>query len=107
MELFNLLKTKDKNAGVRVFRAVKGAVLLDVRTAREYAEGHIDESLNLPLQNIEKAVSVIKNKDTPLFVHCRSGGRSSAATDALKKMGYTNVNDIGGILSYNGKAAKE
>lgn len=106
MGLFNLLKTKDINAGVKDFQATKGAVLLDVRTAGEYAERHIENSLNLPLQNIEQAVSVIKDKDTPLFVHCRSGGRSASATAALKKMGYTNVSDIGGIMSYNGKVVK-
>lgn len=107
MGLLNFLKTKDINAGVKDFQATKGAVLLDVRTAGEYAEGHIENSLNLPLQNIEQAVSVIKDKNTPLFVHCRSGGRSAAATAELKRMGYTNVNDIGGILSYNGKVVKE
>jgi phage shock protein E len=106
MGLLNFLKTKDINAGVKDFQATKGAVLLDVRTAGEYAEGHIENSLNLPLQNIEQAVSVIKDKNTPLFVHCRSGGRSASATAALKKMGYTNVSDIGGIMSYNGKVVK-
>lgn len=106
MGLLNFLKTKDINAGVKDFQATKGAVLLDVRTAGEYAEGHIENSLNLPLQNIEQAVSVIKDKDTPLFVHCRSDGRSASATAALKKMGYTNVSDIGGIMSYNGKVVK-
>lgn len=107
MGLFNLFKTKDINAGVKDFLATKGAILLDVRTAEEYAEGHIDESCNLPLQNIEQVVSIITDKDTPLFVHCRSGGRSAAATVKLKQMGYTNVNDIGGILSYEGKVVKE
>lgn len=106
MGLLNFLKTKDINAGVKDFQATKGAVLLDVHTAGEYAEGHIENSLNLPLQNIEQAVSVIKDKNTPLFVHCRSGGRSASATAALKKMGYTNVSDIGGIMSYNGKVVK-
>lgn len=85
MGLLNFLKTKDINAGVKDFQATKGAVLLDVRTAGEYAEGHIENSLNLPLKNIEQAVSVIKDKNTPLFVHCRSGGRSASATAALKK----------------------
>ena len=107
MGLLSLLKTKDINEGVETFQAIKGAVLLDVRTAEEYTEGHIEESLNLPLQNIEQVVSIIKDKETPLFVHCRSGGRSATATAALKQMGYTNVNDIGGILSYKGKVVKE
>ncbi len=72
----------------------------------EYAEGHIEGSTNLPLQSIEQAERVIKVKDTPLFVHCRSGGRSAQATSILKRMGYTNVEDIGGILSYSGKVVR-
>ncbi len=107
MELFNLLKTKDINAGVKSFRATKDAILLDVRTAEEYADGHIEGSRNLPLQNIGQAAAVIADQSTPLFVHCRSGGRSAAATAELKRIGYTNVNDIGGIMSYNGKVVKE
>ncbi len=106
MGLFNLFKTKDINVGVRDFRSTEGAVLLDVRTPEEYAEGHIEGSINLPLQSIEQAERVIKDSDTPLFVHCRSGGRSAEATSVLKRMGYTNVEDIGGIMSYSGKVVR-
>ncbi len=106
MGLFGFLKTKDINTGVRDFRSTEGAVLLDVRTPEEYAEGHIEGSTNLPLQSIEQAERVIKDKDTPLFVHCRSGGRSAQATSVLKRMGYTNIEDIGGILSYSGKVVR-
>ncbi len=106
MGLFNFLKTKDINAGVRDFLSTEGAVLLDVRTAEEYAEGHIEGSQNIPLQSIEQAERIIKEKDTPIFVHCRSGGRSAQATAILKRMGYTNAEDIGGILSYRGKVVR-
>ena len=81
-------------------------IILDVRTQEEYSEGHIEGSKNIPLQNIEIAETIIKNKDTPLFVYCRSGGRSAQATSILKRMGYTNVEDIGGILSYRGKVVR-
>lgn len=42
-------------------------------------------------------------KDTPLFVHCLSGGRSGRAVSFLKHEGYTNVKNIGGINGYTGK----
>lgn len=106
MGFLGFLQTKDINSGVRSFLSTDGAVLLDVRTPEEYAEGHIEGSVNIPLQSIEQAESVIKDKDTPLFVHCRSGGRSAQATSILKRMGYTNVEDIGGILSYRGKVVR-
>ena len=106
MGFFSFLQTKDINSGVRSYLSTEGAVLLDVRTPEEYAEGHIEGSQNIPLQNIESAETVIKDKDTPIFVHCRSGGRSAQATSILKKMGYTNVEDIGGILSYRGKVIR-
>ncbi len=106
MGLFNLLKTKDINAGVRDFRSTEGAVLLDVRTAEEYREGHIDGSINLPLDRITAIASIVKDKSTPLFVHCLSGGRSGRAVDYLKQIGYNNVKNIGGIGSYTGKVVK-
>lgn len=106
MGLFGFFKTRDINAGVRAFLSTEGAVLLDVRTPEEYAEGHIEKSKNIPLQSIEQTEAVIKDKSTPLFVYCRSGGRSTQATSILKRMGYTHVENIGGILSYNGKVVR-
>ena len=106
MGFFSFLQTRDINSGVRSFLSTEGAVLLDVRTPEEYAEGHIVGSKNIPLQSIEKTESVITDKSTPLFVHCRSGARSAQATSILKRMGYTNIEDIGGIMSYRGKVVK-
>lgn len=103
MGFLNFFKTKDIDAGVQDFLTTKGAVLLDVRTVEEYREGHIDKSENLPLQSIHM---VNYNKDTPLFVYCHSGARSAQATAMLKELGYNNVNDIGGIMSYSGKVVR-
>ena len=89
------------------YRAAGGAVLLDVRTREEYAAGHIEGSRCLPLQEIEKAEELVRDKGTPLFVHCQSGARSARAAEMLKRMGYTGVRDIGGITGYNGKVVME
>ena len=80
-----------------------GAVLLDVRTPQEYREGHIPGSQNVPLQQLDKVEEVTENKDTVLYVYCRSGARSRQAVSLLKHMGYTNVHNIGGIAAYSGK----
>ena len=106
MGFFDFLKQPDINQGVEQYKTTSGAILLDVRTPEEYAEGHIPGGQNLPLQSIDKAAIIIDNRDTPLFVHCLSGGRSRQAAAALKQMGYTNVTNIGGIADYHGKVAR-
>ena len=106
MGFFDFLKQLDINHGVEQYKTTSGAILLDVRTPQEYAEGHIPESRNIPLQNIDKAEEIVDNKDTPLFVHCLSGGRSRQAAAVLKQMGYTNVTNIGGIADYHGKVER-
>ncbi len=58
------------------------------------------------LQSIEKALSVVKSKNSPVFVYCHSGARSRQAVGALQKMGYENVKNIGGIASYTGKVER-
>ena len=106
MGFFDFLNGPDINQGVREFSTTAGAVLLDVRTSSEYAEGHIPGSKNLPLQSIDKVERMIENKATPIFVHCLSGARSRQAAAVLQQMGYTNVKNIGGIASYTGKVEK-
>ena len=94
MSFMDFLKRTDINKGVEEWRNTTNAVLLDVRTVDEYRQGHIDGSLNIPLQNIHAVKNNIPDLDKPIYVHC------------LKSMGYTNVTDIGGINSYRGKVVK-
>lgn len=106
MSLFNLFKLSDINEGVQTMRKTKGAVLLDVRTREEYTNAHIPGSLNIPLDELQKAENRLPNKSTPLFVHCLSGGRSRQAVHFLKHAGYTDVTDLGGIRQYTGQIEK-
>ena len=106
MSFFDFFKQPDINQGVRDYQATPGAVLLDVRTAQEYGGGHIPGSRNIPLQVIDKVTSVAENKDTVLYVYCQSGARSRQATNVLRGMGYTKVNNIGGIAAYSGKVTR-
>lgn len=103
MGFFDFFKMPDINQGLQNYKKISGAVLLDVRTSEEYREGHVAGSKNLPLQSIANVTSITNRKDTPLFVYCHSGSRSRQATSMLEKMGYTNVTNIGGIISYSGK----
>ena len=107
MGLFNFFRnTADINTGVAEYETNDGAVLLDVRTAEEYRDGHIDGSVNIPLDRISSVENTVKDKSTPLYVHCLSGGRSGQAVSYLKQFGYTNAKNIGGINSYRGKVVK-
>ncbi len=74
-----------------------GGQLIDVRTSEEYADSHIQGSVNLSLQDIEAGSLPAGSKDQDLYVYCRSGNRSSQATTILKNAGYTNVNDLGAM----------
>ncbi|MCI8940544.1 MAG: rhodanese-like domain-containing protein [Dorea sp.] len=103
MGFFDIFKQKDINQGIEEYQTVSGAVLLDVRTPQEYQEGHIPGSKSVPLQTINNVVSAVQSKETPLYVYCYSGSRSSKAVSMLQRMGYTNVTNIGGICAYSGK----
>jgi rhodanese-related sulfurtransferase len=101
MGMFDFFKKNDINEGVRRYASTDNAVLLDVRSPQEYRQGHIPESMNVPLQDLEDVVSVAE--DTPLFVYCYSGARSRQAAAQLRDMGYSNVHNIGGIATYEGQ----
>ena len=106
MGFFDLFKQVNINEGVKEYQAASDAVLLDVRTPQEYREGHIPGSKNVPLQQLDRVTAVVNDKDIPLFVYCYSGARSRQATGILRNMGYTNVNNIGGIAAYSGKVER-
>ena len=106
MGFFDLFKQPDVNQGIKKYQSTSGAVLLDVRTPEEYRGGHIPGRKNIPLQAIDRLHSVAENKDTALYVYCQSGARSRQAAGMLKQMGYTNVNNIGGIAAYAGKVER-
>jgi len=79
----------------------KEIILLDVRTTKEYIKKHIPNSLLLPLDKIKKdAEKKLINKEATIFVYCRSGGRSATAASILANLGYSNVYNIGGIISW-------
>ena len=103
MSLFDFVKAPDINQGVNEYRASPGALLLDVRSAQEYREGHIPGSVNLPLREINRIEELADSKADPLFLYCLSGARSRQATAMLQEMGYEEVHNIGGILDYKGK----
>ena len=61
MGLLDFFKQADINQGIEEYSSTAGAILLDVRTPQEYQEGHIPESKNMPLQQLNNVVSVVNN----------------------------------------------
>jgi len=75
--------------------------LLDVREQDEYDAGHIPGAILIPYTEIgDKAQDILTDKSALILVYCRSGRRSEIAAEALSQLGYTNVNEFGGILDW-------
>jgi len=75
-------------------------IVLDVRTKEEFNTEHIPLAINIPLNLVCDEAEKLYEKDTKLFIYCRSGVRSRVATSELALMGYNNVFDFGGIISW-------
>jgi phage shock protein E len=70
----------------------QGALVIDVRTAEEFAAGHLEGALNIPYDVIATKLDTIgPDKQRSVVVYCRSGRRSGIAQQTLKSHGYTNV----------------
>ena len=80
------------------------AFIVDVREKYEYEEGHLINSVNIPLSELRDRLDEIP-KDEPVYMHCRSAQRSYNAVLALQGLGYDNVYNISG--SYLGICAYE
>lgn len=75
------------------------AVLLDLRSAQEFAAGHASGARHAPLEELEaKLPGLVKNKATPLVLMCSSGLRASRGVLVAKKLGYENVQTLAGGL---------
>ena len=75
------------------------AVVVDVSEADEFAAGHVNNSKNIPFNQLdEKLGSLIKNKELPLILVCTSGVRSNRAVAVAKKLGFTNAQSMAGGL---------
>jgi len=86
----------------RMMLDVPDAIVLDVRTQREFDEdGHVAGAVLIPFlytEIAERASEILPDKDRVILIYCRAGRRSRIAADKLIDMGYLNVYDFGGIL---------
>lgn len=74
-----------------------GAVLIDVRSEREFSQGHLESAFNIPLNEIMTSGLTPFTEDQPIVLYCRTGNRSNIAKQHLIKQGFTHVHDAGGL----------
>lgn len=78
-------------------------IIVDVRRADEFAEGHIPDAINIPNESIEDEPAELPDKEQTIYVYCRSGRRSKEAAQKLVELGYTSIIECGGILDWTGE----
>ena len=79
-------------------------IILDVRRADEFAEGHIPGAINVANEDIlNTEPTELPDKEQVIYVYCRSGNRSKQAAAKLAAMGYSNIIEFGGIMDWTGE----
>ena len=88
----------------QMISGLKDYVILDVRTESEHAKKRIPGAISIPMGQIkERAEKELPDKDAMIFVHCKSGGRSTIASKELFKLGYNNIYDFKKITEWPGE----
>lgn len=103
-----LAQATDQDPQVAWNKIKAGAMVLDVRTADEFASGHLDKAVNIPHEQV--AAEFAKRgiaKETPVVLYCKSGRRSAIANDALTAAGYTQLYNGGAYETLLAKKPKQ
>lgn len=92
----------DRDAALAHRLVDEGAVLLDVRTEKEFDERHLEGATNISHKELPDRLSEIDaatggDKSKPIVLYCGSGHRAGIAKEALVEAGYTQVTNLGGI----------
>lgn len=97
----------DETPSAKARRLVRedGALLLDVRSAEEFAAGHVEGAVLMPHDEIatrlpELDQQLAGDRTRPLVIYCRSGRRSSEAKATLEQAGFTQVLDLGAMSNW-------
>lgn len=77
--------------------------MLDVRTAEDFAEDHLEQAVLLPSTELERIAEIAPDKSTPIVCYCNGGNRGVISADQLREMGYKHTMSIkGGLRAYRG-----
>ena len=87
----------DSSELARRIQGGSAPIVVDVRTRKEYASGHIPGSVNIPLTELPTRMSELPSaRSEEIVVHCQSGRRAEVAEGVLRADGYTNVRPLSG-----------
>lgn len=84
------------NMDLKTLMSQEGKTLIDVREPYEFAEGHVEGSINIPLAQVQHKIDEFAAMSKPLIMMCRSGARSGMATAILSARGVSEVYNGGG-----------
>lgn len=102
-----IIKHVSMNDIVQIMEENENYIILDVRTQAEYNQGHIPNAICIPNETIdENVLNKLPDKNQMILVYCRSGNRSKQAAEKLKKLGYTNLIEFGGIIDWKGEVER-
>ena len=88
---------EEKNPKVAWEHIQQGAMIVDVRTPEEFAEGHLENAINIPFELIAQEFTKRNiDKEQSVVLYCRSGRRSGIAQESLINLGYSNTYNGGG-----------
>lgn len=100
-------KSIDAKEAITLIENDDNLTILDVRTIQEYKGGHLRDAKLIPVQELTKNLSLLKDdKSKKILVYCRSGSRSVTASRILKEKGFTPINIKGGIIQLIGAKAE-
>lgn len=101
MVLVSCATGREKEVQEAKAAVARGALVLDVRTPAEFAAGHVDGAVNLPVQELDaKWASLGVPAEREVIVYCASGRRSARAKELLTTRGVKTVIDIGGMSNW-------
>lgn len=97
------IKTIDSKAFAEKIAATQNPQILDVRTPEEFTSDHIDNAKNINWLGTTFVANVEKlDKSQPVFVYCKSGGRSQKAAEKLNELGFKTIYQLdGGMLKWD------
>ncbi|MFI1743669.1 rhodanese-like domain-containing protein [Thalassobellus sediminis] len=93
---------------MQVFLDADSVQFIDVRTPKEFSEGFIDTAKNIDFYSSTFKDEINKlDKSKPVFIYCRSGGRSGKSVSAFLEVGFTKIYDLeGGFLNWESEGYK-
>ncbi len=74
---------------------LNNAKIIDVRSPMEFQGGHVNGSVNIPIERFAQHLDELKTFENTIVVCCASGGRSFMAYQYLQQNGFTNIHDAG------------